>query len=145
MGKLIKGLSASLLVLALATPAAAESWARFSATDRTSYLIDLDTLAQVDGIATTVMAKVPRDASGADYTYETEQVFIRCSDGSSKGGTVSTYDATGTLVDSYTDAMEWERTLPGGVYASIKNMVCDNHQPTEGAHPTIVAYVFANQ
>ena len=36
--------------LAISTPAAAESWARFSANDQTIYVVDLDTLEPVDGI-----------------------------------------------------------------------------------------------
>ncbi len=47
------GLAAIMATAVLSSPAAAESWAAFSRSDAVVYLVDLDGLTPVDGVATT--------------------------------------------------------------------------------------------
>lgn len=129
--------------LAISTPAAAESWARFSANDQTIYLVDLDTLAPVDGIASAHMGRVPAKGDATDLSYETEVVLIRCSDGLSKSGENVSYGPDGAEIDRYTDEGAWSAS--GGVYESIKRFACEEVRPAGDPFPTIAAFIAAGR
>ena len=80
------GVAAILATAAIASPSAAESWAAFSRSDATVYLVDIGALTPVDGVATTRMARVPARGEATNLSHETEEVMVRCSDGQSRSG-----------------------------------------------------------
>ena len=134
------GLAAIMATAALASPAAAESWAAFSRSDAVVYLVDLDGLTPVDGVATTRMARVPARGDAADLSHETEEVMVRCSDGQSRSGATVTY-GDGAETDRYSEDTPWEATPSGGVYGGIKSFACEDMRPQTAAFPTSAAFI----
>lgn len=135
------GLAAMMATAALASPVAAESWAAFSRSDATVYLVDLDGLTPVDGVATTRMARVPARGDAANLSHETEEVMVRCSDGQSRSGATVTYGPDGAETDRYSEDTPWEATPSGGVYGGIKSFACEDMRPQTTAFPTIAAFI----
>ena len=135
------GLAATMAAVALASPVAAESWATFSRSDATVYLVDLDGLTPVDGVATTRMARVSARGDAANLSHETEEVMVRCSDGQSRSGATVTYGPDGAETDRYSEDTPWEATPSGGVYGGIKSFVCEEMRPQTTAFPTISAFI----
>jgi len=135
------GFAAIMATAALASPVAAESWAAFSRSDATVYLVDLDGLTPVDGVATTRMARVPTHGDAANLSHETEEVMVRCSDGQSRSGATVTYGADGAETDRYSEDTPWEATPSGGIYGGIKSFACEEMRPQNTAFPTIAAFI----
>jgi hypothetical protein len=135
------GLAAMMATAALASPVAAESWASFSRSDATVYLVDLDGLTPVDGVATTRLARVPAQGEATNLSHETEEVMVRCSDGQSRSGATVTYGADGAETDRYSEDTPWEATPAGGIYHAIKSFACEDLRPQTAAFPTIQAFI----
>lgn len=135
------GLAAIMATAALASPVAAESWAAFSRSDAIVYLVDLDGLTPVDGVATTRMARVPARGDAANLSHETEEVMVRCSDGQSRSGATVTYGPDGVETDRYSEDTPWEATPSGGIYGGIKSFACEDMRPQTTAFPTIAAFI----
>lgn len=135
------GVAAILATAAIASPSAAESWAAFSRSDVTVYLVDVDALTPVDGVATTRMARVPARGEATNLSYETEEVMVRCSDGQSRSGATVTYGADGAETDRYSEETPWEATPAGGIYHAIKSFACEDMRPQTAAFPTIQAFI----
>ena len=135
------GLAAIMATAALASPVAAESWAAFSRSDATVYLVDLYGLTPVDGVATTRMARVPARGEATNLSHETEEVMVRCSDGQSRSGATVTYGADGGETDRYSEDTPWEATPAGGIYGAIKSFACEDMRPQTAAFPTIQAFI----
>ncbi len=135
------GVAAILATAAIASPSAAESWAAFSRSDATVYLVDVDALAPVDGVATTRMARVPARGEATNLGHETEEVMVRCSDGQSRSGATVTYGADGAETDRYSEDTPWEATPAGGIYGAIKSFACEDMRPQTAAFPTIQAFI----
>lgn len=135
------GVAAILATAAIASPSAAESWATFSRSDATVYLVDVDALAPVDGVATTRMARVPVRGEATNLSHETEEVMVRCSDGQSRSGATVTYGADGAETDRYSEDTPWEATPAGGIYGAIKSFACEDMRPQTAAFPTIQAFI----
>ena len=135
------GVAAILATAAIASPSAAESWAAFSRSDATVYLVDVDALAPVDGVATTRMARVPARGEATNLSHETEEVIVRCSDGQSRSGATVTYGADGAETDRYSEDTPWEATPAGGIYGAIKSFACEDMRPQTAAFPTIQAFI----
>jgi len=135
------GVVAILATAAIASPSAAESWAAFSRSDTTVYLVDIDALTPVDGVATTRMARVPARGDATNLSHETEEVMVRCSDGQSRSGATVTYGADGAETDRYSEDTPWEATPAGGIYGAIKSFACEDMRPQTAAFPTIQAFI----
>lgn len=135
------GVAAILATAAIASPSTAESWAAFSRSDATVYLVDIDALTPVDGVATTRMARVPARGDATNLSHETEEVMVRCSDGQSRSGATVTYGADGAETDRYSEETPWEATPAGGIYGAIKSFACDDMRPQTAAFPTIQAFI----
>lgn len=135
------GLAAVMATAVLASPVAAESWAAFSRSDAIVYLVDLDGLTPVDGVATTRMARVPAHGDAANLSHETEEVMVRCSDGQSRSGATVTYGSDGAETDRYSEDTPWEATPSGGIYGGIKSFACEEMRPQGAAFPTIQAFI----
>ena len=135
------GVAAILATAAIASPSAAESWAAFSRSDATVYLVDVDALTPVDGVATTRMARVPARGEASNLSHETEEVMVRCSDGQSRSGATVTYGADGAETDRYSEDTPWEATPAGGIYGAIKSFACEDMRPQTAAFPTIQAFI----
>ena len=135
------GMAAIMATAAIASPSAAESWAAFSRSDATVYLVDVDALTPVDGVATTRMARVPARGEATNLSHETEEVIVRCSDGQSRSGATVTYGADGAETDRYSEDTPWEATPAGGIYGAIKSFACEDMRPQTAAFPTIQAFI----
>ena len=135
------GVATILATAAIASPSAAESWAAFSRSDATVYLVDVDALTPVDGVATTRMARVPARGEATNLSHETEEVMVRCSDGQSRSGATVTYGADGAQTDRYSEDTPWEATPSGGIYGAIKSFACEDMRPQTAAFPTIQAFI----
>lgn len=133
--------TALALTFAGASPAAAESWAAFSRSDATVYLVDLDAMTAVDGVITTRLARVHARGAATDLSHETEEVMVRCADGQSRSGATVAYGADGAETDRYSEDMPWEATPEGGIYGAIKSFACEELRPQTAAFPTIQAFI----
>ena len=129
----------------LASPAAAESWAAFSRSDAVVYLVDIDALTPVDGVATTKMARVHTRGETTDLSHETEEVMVRCSDGQSRSGATVTYGKDGAETDRYSEDTPWEATPAGGIYGAIKSFACEEMRPQAARFSTIAAFIAAGR
>ncbi|MBA4808624.1 hypothetical protein [Brevundimonas sp.] len=135
----------SVVALAAATPAAAENWARFSASDRVVYLVDQDTLTPVDGVATARFARVPAQGDATDLSHETEELAIRCSDGQSRTTAMVTYGPDGAETDRIAEDGAWDDTPSGGIYGGIKSFACEDMRPQARSWPTIADFIAAGR
>ncbi|MEW6538939.1 MAG: hypothetical protein AB1448_10185 [Pseudomonadota bacterium] len=135
------GVAAILATAAIASPSAAESWAVFSRSDSTVYLVDTDALTPVDGVATTRMARVPARGEATSLNHETEEVIVRCSDGQSRSGATVTYGVDGVETDRYSEETPWEATTSASIYGAIKHFACEDMRPQTAAFPTIQAFI----
>ncbi len=135
------GVAAILATTAIASPSAAESWAVFSRSDSTVYLVDVDALTPVDGVATTRMARVPARGEATNLSHETEEVMVRCSDGQSRSGATVTYGADGVETDRYSEDTPWEATTSTSIYGAIKHYACEDMRPQTAAFPTLAAFI----
>lgn len=137
--------AAACAALGLASAARAESWAAFSRSDATVYMLDIDALTPVDGVVTTRMARVHARGDAADLSHETEEVMVRCSDGQSRSGATVAYGADGAETDRYSEDTPWEATPAGGVYGAIKSFACEDLRPQAARFPTIQAFIAAGR
>jgi hypothetical protein len=135
----------TVVALGLASQAAAESWIEYSRSDRTAYIVNLDTLTPVEGVATVLIARVPVHGDVANLSHETEEVMVRCSDGQSRSGATVTHGADGAETDRYSEDTPWEDTPNGGVYGSVKSFACDDMRPQGQTYPTIPAFIAAGR
>jgi hypothetical protein len=145
---MMRGIATFALIAGLtltAQSAAAESWSRFSATDRIAYLVDLDQLNAVDGVVAARFARVPSQGDAADQSHEIEEVSIRCSDGQSRTTTNVTFGADGAETDRYSEETPWEATPAGGIYGALKSFACDSMRPRGDTWPTIAAFIAAGR
>ncbi len=135
------GVAAILATAAIASPSAAESWAVFSRSDSTVYLVDVDALTPVEGVATTRIARVPSRGDATNLGHETEEVMVRCSDGHSRSGATVTYGADGVETDRYSEDTPWEATTSTSIYGAIKHYACEDMRPQTAAFPTMQAFI----
>lgn len=142
---LIAAAGVAVLALAASSPAAAESWALFSTTDRTAYLVDVDTLSPVDNAAVARIARVPREGDADDQSYETEEIEVRCGDRKSRSGVSVSYGPDGVETDRYADETPWETARAETVYAQVVSFVCGDLQPAGAPTPTIAAFIAAGR
>lgn len=127
--------------LMAATPAVAETWTRFSASDRTVYLIDLDTLSPVDGVATVRFARVPAKGDASDMSHEIEEVAMRCADGQSRTTATLIHGPDGAESERIPEDAPWEATPAGGIYGGVKSFTCEDMRPQGKPWPTIAAFI----
>lgn len=130
-----------LSVLAAASPAAAETWTRFSASDKTVYVVDQDTLTATDGVAIVRFARVPSQGDATDLSHEVEEVAIRCSDGQSRTVATVSHGPDGAETDRYAEESAWDATPSGGVYGGLKSFACEDMRPQGKSFPTVAAFV----
>jgi len=131
----------SLGILAAASPVAAETWTRFSASDSIIYIVDQDTLTATDGVTTVRFARVPARGEAADLSHEVEDVAIRCSDGQSRTVATITHGPDGAETDRYADESPWDATPSGGVYGGLKSFACEDMRPQGKSFPTVSAFI----
>lgn len=136
---------AALSALGVAGPVAAQTWTLFSTTDRTAYLVDADTLAATDGMATPHLARVPRTGDAGDLSYDTEEVEVRCSDQQSRSGLSVSYGPDGAETDRYSEESPWERAPEGTIYANVVSFVCGDRRPGGTPYPDIAAFIAAGR
>ncbi|NBB63484.1 hypothetical protein GVN18_29915 [Pseudomonas sp. ODNR1LW] len=141
MRGIAKSTVVSLVILAAASPVAAETWTRFSASNTLVYLVDQDTFAATDGIATVRFARVPTQGEATDLSHEVEEVAIRCSDGQSRTVVTVNYGPDGAETDRYSEETPWEDTPSGGVYGGLKSFACEDMRPQGKSYPTVAAYL----
>ena len=142
MGRVTTIISGMVLATAFAAPAGAETWARFSSTDRTAYLVDLDSLMPTDGAATIRLARVPAAGDTGDLSHEAEVVMVRCADRQAQSGATVTYGPTGEEVDRYTEETPWETPSANSLYGLLLGFSCDDTRPAQVTpYPTIQAFI----
>jgi len=128
-----------------ATPSAAETWVRFSASDAVVYLVDQDMLTGVDGVVAARFARVPTHGDAGDLSYKIEELSVRCSDGQSRSTTTISFGPDGAETDRETDDAPWEDAPSGGVYGAMKSFACDDMRPQGQTYPTIQALIEAGR
>ncbi|WAC59182.1 hypothetical protein [Brevundimonas sp. SL130] len=131
----------SLGILAAASPVAAETWTRFSASDSIIYIVDQDTLTATDGVTNVRFARIPAKGDATDLSHELEEVAIRCSDGQSRTVSTVTHGPDGAETDRYADESDWDATPSGGVYGGLKAFACEDMRPQGKSFQTIAAFV----
>ena len=143
MGKTIGVILAATATIAAAPATAmAESWARFSTTDRTAYLVDLDTLSPTDGLAKTRIARVPLGEDASERGHEVEELTVRCTDKQFQSGATISYGPDGAEIDRYTEETPWEPARDGTLYANVVSFVCEDMRPADAtSYPTLQAFI----
>lgn len=142
MGRMTTIMAATAFATAFAAPATAETWARFSSTDRTAYLVDLDTLTPTEGAATIRLARVPAGGDIGDLSHETETVMVRCADRQVQSGATVSYGPTGEEADRYTEETPWETPSANSLYGLLLGFSCDDTRPAQVTpYPTIQAFI----
>ena len=142
MGRMTTIITGMVLATAFAAPAEAETWARFSSTDRTAYLVDLDTLTPTDGLANTRIARVPLGDDAAERGHEVEEITIRCADKQFRSGATISYGPDGVETDRYTEETSWESAREGTQYAHVLSFACEDMRPAGATpYPTLQAFM----
>lgn len=141
----MRGIATLTLIVATtataASPAVAESWSRFSSSDRTVYLVDVDSLTPVEGVVTTHFARVPTHGEANDQSHQVEEVLFRCSDSQSKSVVEITYGPDGVETERFAEEADWETAPTSGLYGGLKSFACEDMRPQGQTWPTIAAFI----
>lgn len=138
---------AGAVALAVATPAAAETWQSFSRTSTNIYLVEVDGILAEGEVTSLRMASVPRDGPAGDYSYSVETYQFHCTgEAVWRTAGVVEYGPDGSEAGQFPEeGAEWMPVRAGTVPASLKDVACGVARSTATPFPTIQAFVDAGR
>ena len=135
-----------IVLAAIATPAAAESWHSFSRSQLNVFMADVDSIAANGEITTVRVATTPLTGDAGDYSHTVETYEIQCASGRWRTAGVVEYGPDGAEVDRYPEeGAAWETLLPNTSPDFLKQIACDGSRAQPPIWPTIKAFVDAGR
>lgn len=136
----------AVVLAAVATPAAAESWHPFSRSPNNVFMADVDSITVNGDITSVHVATAPRTGTASDYSYSVETYEIQCATGQWRTAGVVEYGPDGAEADLYPEAgAAWEAVRPNTSPEFLNNIVCKGSRAQPPIWPTIKAFVDAGR
>ncbi len=139
----MRAIMTGLAILALATPAAAESWQAFSRSANSAYLADVDAIVVEGGITRVTLAIVPLRGEAGDFSHTVDTYEFRCGSNQWRSPLSIEFGPDGTEVGRYTDDSDWLSARNGTIPGILKEIACDGIRANPPHWPTINAFVEA--
>ncbi|WP_225212514.1 hypothetical protein [Brevundimonas guildfordensis] len=136
---------AAFSVLGLAaSPALAENWNVISRSSATVFMVDVDSIAQADGVTSARLARVPAKGESTDLSYSAGTVAFRCAANQSKAGEEIYYGPDGAEQERIDDGYDFEPIARNSLDSYVKELVCEDKRAA-ASFPTIRAFIEAGR
>jgi hypothetical protein len=134
------------LVLAAASPAAAENWNAYSRSSNNAFMADVDSISQTGEITMIRISMVPLHGDPGDYSHSLETYEFRCGAARWRPAGVVELGPDGVEVDSFPEEdAEWEAIRPDTMPDYLKQIACDGARADPPTWPTIRAFIDAGR
>lgn len=120
-------------------------WRMFSESDTSSYLIDMASILRNGDQASVRVARVSKRLEAGDYRHVIDQFGIRCGAGETRVETSSDIAEDGVTADTYAADEPWSRAPPNSFDEAVKEMACDDKEPTRQPFETVRAWIDAGR
>lgn len=143
MRSIVLGLA---VLVAVSTPAAAETWNPFSRTANTAFLADSDSIL-VEGEVTRVqVATVPLRGAADDRSHTIETYEFQCATSKWRTAGMVEHGPDGAVLDRYPEeGATWEPVRPNTNPEYLKQIACDGARSNPPVWPTIAAFMDAGR
>ena len=132
--------------LALAGPAAAETWQAYSRSQNNAFMADADSIATEGDITSIRVATVPRAGESGDLSHSVETYQFRCSAGQWRTAGVIEYGPDGAEMSQYPEEdAEWEALRRDTMPNYLKEIACDGARAVPPHWPSIRAFIEAGR
>ena len=128
----------------VASPALAESWNVISRSSATAFMVDVDSIAQADGVTSARLARVPTKGAADDLSHSVGVISFRCAASQSKSGEEVYYGPDGAEQERIDDGYDFELVARNSLDAYVQEIVCGG-QRAASAFPTIRAFIEAGR
>ena len=127
-----------------ASPALAENWNVISRSAATAFMVDVDSIAQADGVTSARLARVPATGAPGDLSHSVGVVSFRCSANQSKSGEEVYYGPDGAEQERIDDGYDFEPIARNSLDSYVQEIVCESKRGA-ASFPTIRAFVEAGR
>jgi len=132
--------------VAIAGPAAAQSWQVAARSQARLYLVDSAAISTAEDISTVRVASVDRTGAAGNYEHTIETYEVRCGARQWRPTGMTEFGSDGTEGETFPEAdSPWEAVRPGGYAEAIKEVACDGARPGGPTFESIKAYIDAGR
>lgn len=129
-----------------AAPAEATGWVPLSRSSQRVYLIDPSKIRHDGDVTTVAVARTRRDrAASDDYSYDVDELELRCATRESRATTSIAYGPDGVETDRYDDPSPWSAIAADTLDDFASGVACTGDQMTGTRWATIRAFMDAGQ
>lgn len=141
----MKAILTGLAILALATPATAETWHVFSRSANAAYMADVDAIVVEGDITRITLAIVPLRGEAGDFSHTVDTYEIRCGASQWRSPMSIEYGPDGDEAGQYPDSSDWLNARDGTVPGILKEIACEGVRANPPHWPTIRAFIEAGR
>ncbi|WP_421729998.1 surface-adhesin E family protein [Brevundimonas sp.] len=129
-----------------AAPAEAAGWVPLSRSSQRVYLIDPSKIRREGDVTTVAVARTRLERLAPDdYSYDVDELELRCASGQSRATTSIAYGSDGVETDRYDDPSPWSGIAPDTLDAFASSVACEGHELSPTRWATIRAFMEAGQ
>ena len=129
-----------------AAPAEATGWVPLSRSSQRVYLIDPSRIRRDGDVATVAVARTRLErAAPDDYSYDVDELELRCAARESRATTSIAYGPDGVETDRYEDPSPWSAIAADTLDDFASGVACTGDQMTGTRWATIKAFMEAGQ
>ena len=127
-------------------PAEATGWVPLSRSSQRVYLIDPSKIRREGDVTTVAVARTRRDrAAPDDYSYDVDELELRCATRESRATTSIAYGPDGVETDRYDDPSPWSAIVADTLDDFASGVACTGDQMSGTRWATIQAFLEAGQ
>ena len=141
----MKSILTGLAILAVATPAAAETWHAFSHSDNSAYMADVDAIVVEGEITRVTLAIVPLRGEAGDFSHTIVTYEFRCGPKQWRSPVSVEYGPDGVEAERYPDDGDWLGARDGTIPGILKEIACDGVRANPPTWPTVRAFIEAGR
>ena len=135
-----------MVALALAGPAAAETWQAYSRSASNAFMADADSIITEAGITSIKVATVPREGEAGDLSHSIETYQFRCDADQWRTAGVIEYGPDGSETGQFPEEdSPWEEVRNNTMPAYLKAIACDGSRAVPPHWPSIQAFIEAGR
>ena len=129
-----------------AAPAEATGWVPLSRSSQRVYLIDPSKIRREGDVTTVAVARTRLErATADDYSYDVDELELRCASRESRATTSIAYGPDGVETDRYEDPSPWSAIAPDTLDDFASGVACDGDRMSDARWATIRAFMEAGQ
>jgi hypothetical protein len=135
-----------LAVVAVATPAVAETWNSYSRSANNVFMADVDSIATNGDITSLKVATTPRNTEAGDYSHSIETYEFRCGSETWRTAGLVEHGPDGAEMERFPeDGAPWEPVRAGTMPALVEAIACDGIRAVPPTWPSIKAFIDAGR